>query len=418
MPRTRINHRYGDKNFELTQKAKAAAIRGQKITSLKDKANNWAYDVVDFMREGPRKYRRRQPELRHTRMFGNVWENAPVIGRYNPLQNRPLLKSSTGGDSPPGPHPPGDHRPMPVPPGDRKPNNGPSQRGRIMRKPSNLSRLPKRQESHEDIISRAVEYLLEIDLVNRGGGTAVSRGNRGTPSGAPTSAASSGAASTGPGTTGNVTGNKPAGSTPPGATSGGAANRGSGSPPKPGDNTSGNNGAFKDDKGNVRHVAAGVDINAPAKGKPIDSSSPNAPAPVKSEFQKQQVARQGSSANTGRGSGPGGSYAGPGTGNPARMQTGQHNPLNHASGRSISPNRGVVSPGMSSMRTGMRSSYGGSRSMGGGASYRGSGGSASFGGSSRSGPGGSSSRMGGGFSNSSGSAAGGFNAWNSSRSGR
>jgi hypothetical protein len=87
----------------------------------------------------------------------------------------------------------------------------------------------------------------------------------------------------------------------------------------------------------------------------------------------------GTAARPGGGGYSGGTRSGGGPGNPAAMQTGRHTPLNSARGRSISPNRGVVSPATSSMRTGMRSSSGagGSSSMAG--SVRFSSGSASGG---------------------------------------
>lgn len=103
--------------------------------------------VVDPFRSRVRKVKRALDNFNF--QFEHMNENAPVIGRHNPMPARPRLKHPTGGD----------RLPAPLPPGDRPPNNKPKHLGRIIRKPNNLSNPPNkplgeevRQRSRRDII--------------------------------------------------------------------------------------------------------------------------------------------------------------------------------------------------------------------------------------------------------------------------
>ncbi len=118
----------------ITKLAKNLELKAQYDRTLKGRATNFANRVDKFLQGGKHE---------------SIEENAPVIGRHNPLKIRPRLKGPTGGDS----------AFRHLPPGDRKPNNGPKQIGRLVRKPNNLS-------PHESLISRATNFLLEAPQVN------------------------------------------------------------------------------------------------------------------------------------------------------------------------------------------------------------------------------------------------------------
>ena len=199
-----------------------------------------------------------------------------TVGRHDPTEGRPRLTGGTGGDVA--------FRQMP--PGNTKPSQAPKQQGRVSR-----GKIPAlRTEVHENIAG-IIRCIIEAQQ-----GPAVANA-----SAKPNSvSAQSGGRSQAPA-------QQPSGATP-------------GNPPKA--NTSASQDVTTSKASPPAQDTGSkpkVDPRGPVVGKVQDSNSPNAPAPVKSEFQKQQADRASGKSPA--------VPPGPGTNNPAR-QPATNNPMN------------------------------------------------------------------------------------------